>query len=149
MAGRLDLVLLHFQGDFCARARVKTRLSLLKFAAAFEGKTDAELIQAFKGKYLQEVHVASKSPCACPAPAPLFLAEIDTDGGGALDNKELVQAWLKATGEELTPEQAQALIDEVDEDKNGTLDQDEFVALIRKRCEQPLAPMQTSSPTSS
>lgn len=49
-----------------------------------------------------------------------------------------MQAWLKATGEELTPEQAQALIDEVDDDKNGTLDQDEFVALIRKRCEQPL-----------
>lgn len=52
------------------RARVKTRLSLLKFAAAFEGKTDAELIQAFKGKYLQEVHVASKSPCACPCLPP-------------------------------------------------------------------------------
>jgi len=94
------------------RAHVKTKLSLLKFAAAFAGKTDAELIQAFK--------------------------EIDADGGGALDNKELVQAWQKATGEELTPEQAQALIDEVDEDKNGTLDKDEFIALIRKRCEQPL-----------
>lgn len=94
------------------RAHVKTKLSLLKFAATFAGKTDAELIQAFK--------------------------EIDTDGGGALDNKELVQAWQKATGEELTPEQAQALIDEVDEDKNGTLDQHEFIALIRKRCEQPL-----------
>ena len=65
-------------------------------------------------------------------------ADIDADGGGALDNKELVQAWQKATGEELTPEQAQDLIDEVDQDKNGTLDQDEFVALIRKRCEQPL-----------
>ena len=68
----------------------------------------------------------------------LFLAEIDADGGGALDNKELVQAWQKATGEELTPEQAQGMIDEVDEDRNGTLDQNEFIALIRKRCEQPL-----------
>jgi len=94
------------------RARVKTQLSLLKFAAAFADKTDAELIQAFK--------------------------EIDADGGGALDNKELVQAWQKATGEELTPEQAQELINEVDEDKNGTLDQTEFIALIRKRCERPL-----------
>ena len=32
------------------RARVKTQLSLLKFAAAFADKTDAELIQAFKGE---------------------------------------------------------------------------------------------------
>jgi len=95
------------------RAHVKTKLSLLKFAAAFADKTDAQLIDAFK--------------------------EIDADGGGALDNKELVQAWQKATGEELTPEQAQEMIDEVDEDKNGTLDQDEFIALIRKRCERPLS----------
>lgn len=94
------------------RAHVKTQLSLMKFIAAFADKTDAELIQAFK--------------------------DIDTDGGGALDNKELVQAWQKATGEELTPEQAQSMIDEVDEDKNGTLDQNEFIALIRKRCERPL-----------
>ena len=49
-----------------------------------------------------------------------------------------MQAWQKATGEDLTPEQAQEMIDEVDEDKNGTLDKDEFVALIRKRCERPL-----------
>ena len=94
------------------RATVKTKLSLLKFVANFADKTDAELIQSFK--------------------------EIDADGGGALDNTELVQAWQKATGEELTPEQAQELIDEVDEDKNGTLDQNEFIALIRKRCERPL-----------
>ena len=95
-----------------ARATVKTQLSLMKFVANFADKTDAELVQAFK--------------------------EIDADGGGALDNKELVQAWQKATGEELTPEQAQGLIDEVDEDKNGTLDSQEFIALIRKRCERPL-----------
>uniref|UniRef100_A0A7S4MIB0 EF-hand domain-containing protein n=2 Tax=Prymnesium polylepis TaxID=72548 RepID=A0A7S4MIB0_9EUKA len=95
-----------------ARAEVKTKLSMMKFLANFAGKTDGELIQAFK--------------------------EIDADGGGALDNKELVLAWQKATGEELTPEQAQGLIDEVDEDKNGTLDQSEFIALIRKRCEQPI-----------
>ena len=67
-----------------------------------------------------------------------LLAEIDDDGSGKLDNKELVQAWLKATGEDITPEQSQTMIDEVDEDKNGTLDQEEFIALIRKRCEQPL-----------
>ena len=53
------------------RAKAKTKLSLLKFIANFADKTDAELIQAFK--------------------------EIDADGGGALDNKELVQAWQKAT----------------------------------------------------
>jgi Ca2+-binding EF-hand superfamily protein len=94
------------------RAYVKTQLSLLKFVAAFADKTDADLIEAFK--------------------------EIDDDGSGKLDNKELVQAWMKATGEELTPDQAQKLIDEVDDDKNGTLDQNEFIALIRKRCEQPL-----------
>ena len=94
------------------RAKAKTKYSLLKFVANFADKTDDELIQAFK--------------------------DIDADGGGALDNKELVQAWQKATGEELTPEQAQELIDEVDEDKNGTLDQYEFIALIRKRCERPL-----------
>ena len=69
---------------------------------------------------------------------PCALTEIDDDGSGKLDNKELVQAWQKATGEELTADQAQEMIDEVDEDKNGTLDQDEFIALIRKRCEQPL-----------
>jgi len=94
------------------RAHVKNKLSLAKFAAAFADKTDAELIEAFK--------------------------EIDDDGSGKLDNKELVQAWQKATGEELTADQAQEMINEVDEDKNGTLDQDEFIALIRKRCEQPL-----------
>jgi len=94
------------------RAHVKTKLSLMKFAAEFGDKSDAELIEAFK--------------------------EIDDDGSGKLDNKELVQAWLKATGEDITPEQSQTMIDEVDEDKNGTLDQEEFIALIRKRCEQPL-----------
>ena len=83
-------------------------------------------------------HLAPISPPSRPHLAPISPAEIDADGGGALDNKELVQAWQKATGEELTPEQAQEMIDEVDEDHNGTLDQDEFIALIRKRCETPL-----------
>ena len=152
MAGRLDLVLLHFQGDFCAARTCQNPALLLKFAAAFEGKTDAELIQAFKGKYLQEVHVASKSPCAMPSPDgldnsdPRFLcmrpplcSSRDRHRWRWCAGQQGARAgWLKATGEELTPEQAQALIDEVDEDKNGTLDQDEFVALIRKRCEQPL-----------
>ena len=65
----------------------------------------------------EHAHIDTRSR-TCSQPR----AEIDADGGGALDNKELVQAWQKATGEELTPEQAQEMIDEVDEDKNGTLD---------------------------
>ena len=92
------------------RAHVHTKLSLLKFAAAFASKTDAELLDAFN--------------------------EIDADGSGALDARELTQAWQKATGEVLTVEQAKEIIDDADEDKNGTLDRAEFIAMIRKRYEQ-------------
>ena len=92
------------------RAHVHTKLSLLKFAAAFAAKTDAELVDAFN--------------------------EIDADGSGALDARELIQAWQKATGEVLTVEQAKEKIDEADKNKNGTLDQTEFIAMIRKRHDQ-------------
>lgn len=44
------------------RAAVKTKLSLLKFAASFADKTDAELTQAFRGEPLQSTGHTMRAP---------------------------------------------------------------------------------------
>lgn len=55
--------------------------------------------------------------------------QIDLDGGGSLDEEELMAAF-EAMGEKLTLTEVRACIKEVDENGNGVIEYDEFILMI-------------------
>ena len=56
----------------------------------------------------------------------------DTDGSGAIDERELRDA-MKALGFKASKPEVAAMIAEIDKDGSGTIDIDEFLDMMKKK----------------